>query len=175
MPIFTNPPTFAAGRFSKTEGNLYHRDNLLALKFPPFAHYITVGHVADYSTTSTSFVDVDATNLALSITTTGDGAGNPSDVLIGLCGTVYSSGASRIYFRILEDGATLNIDGDGLLVSEATGVRPVCFDFLRVNASIGTHIYKLQYKVSSGTGVLLSNAGTSGRDCKCLFYAREIS
>lgn len=175
MPTFTNPPTFSAGRFTKTEANTYVRNNLLALKYPPFAHYITVGKTSDYSTTSTSFVDVDATNMALSITTTGDGAGNPSDVLIGLCGTVYSSTAIRIYFRVLEDGATVNIDGDGFFNSEGSGVRPVAFDFLRVNASIGTHIYTLQYKVSGGTGVLLANAGTSTRDCKTLFYAREIS
>lgn len=175
MPVFTNPPSFSAGRATKTEMNTYLRDNLLALKYPPFAMYTTVGHSADYSTTSTSFADVDSTNMALSITTGGDGAGNPSDVLIGFCGTAYSSSSIRIYFRLLEDGITLNIDGDGYCVSEASGVRPIGFMFLRANASIGTHVYKLQYKVSSGTGVILANAGTSTRDCRSQFWTREIS
>jgi hypothetical protein len=96
-------------------------------------------------------------------------------VQIWLTGTAYTSGAARVYFRILEDGATLNIDGDGFFVSEGTGVRPVCFSFLRVNASIGTHTYKLQWKVNTGTAVLLANAGTSTRDCKTQFGVRETS
>ena len=175
MP-FTNPATIVDNqRLSMHQLNVALRDNMFALKYPPFAHYNMAGHASDYSTASTSFTDVDATNLALSVTTTGDGAGNPGDVMIGLCGTAYSSGAIRIYFQLLEDGVTINIDGDGFFVSEGTGVRPVSFMFLRANASIGTHIYKLQWRVSSGTGVLLANAGTSGRDCKSQFWVREIS
>lgn len=175
MATWTDPPNFTAGRFTSAMGNTYVRDNLLALKYPPTAIYNTAGLTSDFSTSSTSFTDVDSTNLALSITTAGNGAAGASDVLIWLCGTLYSSGSIRIYFRILEDGSTLNIDGDGLLVSELSGVRPVGFTFLRVNASIGSHTYKLQWKVSSGTGVLLANVGTSTRDTKAQFGVREIS
>ncbi len=173
MP-FTTLPTFVAGRFSVDDANTYIRENLEAIKYPPTASYTTVGLTSDYSTTSTSFTDVDAANMALTITTTGDGAGGASDVMIGFCGTLYSSASIRIYLRIAEDGVALNAD-DGLLVSEGSGVRPIGFMFLRANASIGEHTYKLQFKVSSGTGVIISNAGTSTRDCRSQFWVREIS
>ena len=173
---FTDPPTFTDNsRFSKTEANTYLRDNLEALKNPPTAAYIAASHSSDYSTTSTSFTDVDSTNMALTITTTGDGNGGNGDVMIGFCGTLYSSSSIRIYFRLLEDGSTLNIDGDGFLVSEASGTRAVSFMFLRANATAAEHTYKLQWKVSSGTGVLLANAGTSTRDCRSQFWVREMS
>lgn len=173
--MFTNPITHVANqRFTKAQLETALRDNMNALKFPPTAVYASTGHSSDWSTTSTSFADVDSTNLALSITTTGDGQGNAGDVMIGLTGTLYSSASIRIYLRLLEDGVALNAD-DGLLVSEGSGVRPVSFMFLRANASIGTHIYKLSWKVSGGTGVLLANAGTSTRDCKTQFWVREVS
>lgn len=173
---YTDVPSFSDNtRFTKAQMNTYLRDNLEALKNPPTDAYISVGHTADWSTTSTSFTDVDATNLALSITTTGDGAGGNSDVMIGICGTVYTSGAARIYFQILEDGSTLNIDGDGWFVTENTGARGIGQIFLRVNASPGAHSYKLQWKVSSGTAVLLANSGVSTRDCRFQFWAREVS
>lgn len=174
MPTYTDPPSFTAGRFTRDQANTYIRDNLLALKYPPCAVYTSVGHSADYSTTNTSFEDVDATNLALTIAVAGNGAAGASDVFCWLTGTVYSSTAIRIYFRILEDGVALNAD-DGLLTSEGSGVRPISFPFLRVNAAIGSHTYKLSWKVSSGTGVLLANAGTSTRDCRTQFGVRELS
>lgn len=172
---YTQVPTLVdSDRFSQSEANTYIRDNLNALKNPPTSVYIASNRSSDYSTTSTSFADVDGTNMALSITTTGDGAGGNGDVVIALTGTVYSSGSIRIYFRILEDGVALNAD-DGLLVSEGSGTRPVGFFYLRANATPGAHTYKLQWKVSSGTGQLLANAGTSGRDCRAMFMIREMS
>jgi len=172
---FTDPVTYSANaRLTGAQMNAALRDNMLALKFPPTAAYITAGRASDYSTTSTSFTAVDATNMALSITTTGNGSGGNGDVMICLCGTVYSSSSIRIYFQILEDGVALNAD-DGLLVSEGSGVRPVSFMFLRANATAAAHTYTLNWRVSSGTGVLLANAGTSTRDCRTQFWCRETS
>jgi hypothetical protein len=173
--VYTTVPTFVDGeRFTQNEANTYIRDNLEALRNPPTAVYTTVGHSSDYSTTNTSFADIDSINMALSITTTGDGAGGNGDVMLCLSGTLYSSSAIRIYFRFLEDGNVLNAD-DGFLVSEFNGLRPICIPFLRVNASPASHIYKVQWKVSSGTGVLCANAGTSTRDTKAQFWVREMS
>lgn len=172
---FSDPITFVANqRLTKDQLNVALRDNMDALKNPPTASYITFAHSADYSTTSTSFVDVDATNMALSITTTGNGNGGNGDVMIGFTGTLYSAGSIRIYLRILEDGVALNAD-DGLLVSEGSGTRPASFMFLRANVTPAAHIYKLQYKASSGTGILLANAGTSTRDCRSQFWVRELT
>jgi carbon monoxide dehydrogenase subunit G len=172
---FTDPMTFVDGeRFTKAQANTYIHDNLEALKNPPTSVFVAVGRATDYSTTSTSFTDVDGTNLALSITTTGNGAGGNADVTIWICGTVYSSTSIRIYFRLLEDGVSLNAD-DGWFYSEGSGTRPIGAEFLRVNVTPGAHTYKLQYKVSGGTGVLLANAGTSTRDCRFQFGVREKS
>jgi hypothetical protein len=174
MP-WTDPITYVANeRLTGAQMNEALRDNMLALKYPPTASYIAKGRTADYSTTSTSFTAVDSTNMALSITTTGNGSGGNADVMIGLCGTVYSAGSIRIYFQILEDGVALNAD-DGLLVSEGSGVRPVGFMFLRANATPATHVYTLNWKVGSGTGFLLAGAGTSTRNCVSQFWVREVS
>jgi len=171
---YTYPATITTNqRLSRDELNVALRDNMLALKNPPTAVYITGGYSADLSTTSTSFANVDA-NFSLTIETTGDGNGGNGDVMIGLCGTLYSSSSIRIYFRILEDGVALNTD-DGLITSEGSGVRPIGLMFLRANATPASHTYVLQWKVSGGTGVLLSSAGTSTRDCKAIFFAREMS
>lgn len=171
---YTNNITWTNTRVTKYQMNEQVRDNLLALKFPPSAVYTTPGGTPNYSTTSTSFVDVDATNMNLSITTTGNGAGGNSDIFIGFNGTVYSSGSIRIYFRILLDNATVLNADDGLLVSEGTGLRPVSFLFPH-SVAAGLHSAKLQWKVSSGTGQLMANAGTNGRDIKAQFWIRELS
>ena len=67
---YTAPVNFVSGNpLLETELNLM-QDNFRALKDPPSADYV-LNEGSDYTTTSTSFVDVDATNLALSITTKG--------------------------------------------------------------------------------------------------------
>jgi hypothetical protein len=173
---YTDVPTLVDGeRFTQNEANLYIRDNLEAIRNPPTAVYITSGRSTNYSTNSTSFVDVDSTNMALTISATGNGAGGVGVVGIGFCGTVY--GSAQIYFRILENGFPLNED-DGIVTSDyiaaSGGVRPVSFLHFQ-GASRDTYIYKLQWKVASGTGELMANVGTSGRDCKAIFWAREMS
>lgn len=170
---YTDNITWTNTRVTKNQMNEQVRDNLLALKFPPSASYIASGRLTDYSTTSTSFADVDSTNMDLNIETTGDGAGGNSDIFMGFNGTVYSSGSIRVYFRLLVDTISINAD-DGLLVSEGTGLRPVSFLFPH-SVAAGLHSVKLQWKVSSGTGVLCANAGTSGRDIKAQFFIREMS
>lgn len=174
MP-FNDPITYADGnRLTKNQLAVALRDNMEALKFPPTASYLAKGRLTDYSTTSPSFTDIDGINMALSIMTTGDGNGGNGDVFLCLNGTLYSSGASRIYIRFLEDGNVLNAD-DGLLVSDNTGVRALCAQFFRFGATAGNHTYKCQWKVNTGTAVLLAGAGTSTRDCPALFWVREMT
>lgn len=172
MP-FTNPKTWTNAAVYRDELNTYLRDNLDALKNPPTAVYESIGRSTDFSTTSTSFTDVGA-EMELTITTTGDGAGGNGDVFVWLLGALYSSTAIRIYFRVLMDGAVQNAD-DGLLVSEGTGLRPISFLIPIRGIAAGSHSFKLQWKVSSGTGVLCANAGTSTRDIKAQFGVREAS
>lgn len=172
---FSDPITFVSNqRLTKAQLQTALRDNMNALKFPPTSVFTAAGMLTDWSTTSTSFTDVDATNLALSITTTGNGAAGNADIMIGFTGTLYSSTSIRIYLRLMVDGVAIDAD-DGLLVSEGSGVRPVSFMRLHPNVSAASHTVKLQWKVSGGTGVILANAGTSTRDCRSQFWIREVS
>lgn len=171
---YNEAPVFVDGeRFTQNEANLYIFDNLEALKNPPTAVYVTTGHSSNYSTSSTSFVDVDSDNMALSIAVTGGVGGGVAPTFIGFCGTVY--GNAQIYFRVLQNGNSVNED-DGAIVIEASGggTRPASFLFA-VNTSAGEFTYTLQWRVLSGTGELMANAGTSGRDCKAIFFVREMT
>jgi hypothetical protein len=173
---YTEVPAFVDGeRLTLHDMNTFLHDNLEALRNPPTAVYITNGRSTNYSTSSTSFVDVDSTNMALTITTTGTPGGGVSAVFIGFCGTVY--GAAQIYFRVLEDGNAIGED-DGIVVVDAitlgSGVRPVSFLY-PINTDAGEHTYKLQWRVASGTGELMAHVGTSGRDCVAQFWVRELT
>lgn len=172
---WTTPKTWTNTGVSRGELNTHLRDNLLALKYPPCAVY-AIQESSDYSTTSTSFADINATEgkFQHTITTTGDGNGGNGDVLVTLNATLYSATSIRIYLRILMDGAVQNAD-DGFFVSEDSGMRPASFQVLIRNVTPGSHIFKLQWKVSSSTGFLQANAGTSGRDIKGQFWVREAS
>ena len=68
---WTTPKTWADDELvTANVMNTHVRDNLNALKAPPTARY-ELNRTSDYTTTSTSFVDVDGTKLALTITTSG--------------------------------------------------------------------------------------------------------
>lgn len=160
--------------------NQYLRDNLLALKYPPSAVY-NIQESSNYSTSSTSFVDINAVEgkFLHTITTTGDGNGGNGDVMVALLASVYATTAIRVYFRIVLDGVAQNAN-DGLLVMNTApaptfGLGMASFMFPLRNVSPDTHEIKLQWKVSSGTAILPANAGTSGRDMRGQFFVREMS
>ncbi len=67
--------------------NTHLRDNLNALKSPPSQQAVRDNEAA-YSTTSTSFVVVDGTNLKITLTTTG------GDVLVRFTGTAHADSTS---------------------------------------------------------------------------------
>jgi len=64
---YTAIPSLSDTVLSAATFNAYIRDNQLALKDPPSANYES-NEVADYTTVSTTFADVD-TDFNLSITT----------------------------------------------------------------------------------------------------------
>lgn len=87
---WTTPKTWAAEPLTSSDLNTYVRDNQNHLKnrLDNNAEH-TANEGSDYTTTSTSFVDVDATNFSHTITTNG-GA-----VLIGFAGSGQLSTASE--------------------------------------------------------------------------------
>ncbi len=144
--------------------NTHLRDNLEFLKTPPTALY-HVNQSTDYTTTSTSFADVDATNLSFNLTTAG------GDVLIVFMG--YGGGSARLYFDVAIDSVRMAGD-DGFLASVNAANTPITLVALKQGLSAGSHTFKLQWKVNSGSATLYAGAGTAGLDTHPQFFVREI-
>lgn len=133
---------------------------------------------SNYTVSSTTFVDIDATNLSLTITTDG------GDVLVGFYGNVaQTSGAlARLYFDLDVDGARFGGD-DGMVAIVTTSNdaasdahRPVSFVALLDNLSAGSHTFKLQWKVELGTApyTLYAASGTSPLNTHGQFWVKEL-
>ncbi len=159
---YTAPVNFVSGNpLLETELNLL-QDNFRALKDPPSDNYV-LNEVSDYTTTSTTFVDVDATNLALTILTTG------GDVLVHFHGVGTDA---VILFDVDVDGVR---DGGDDGFTRLTTVGPMSFTRLIAGLSAASHTFKLQWRVVAGTGTLYAGAGTSNADVHPQFWAREVS
>lgn len=149
--------------------NTHLRDNLNALKNPPSAAYVS-DETSDYSYSSTSFADVDATNFALTITTTG------GDVMVHFHGTFESSSTpTSVFLDVDVDGAREGGD-DGIAMAAPANGSPQVINFTRLIAvSAGEHTFTLQWK-TGGAGVkLYAGAGTTNRDVHPQFWVREVS
>lgn len=151
--------------------NAHVRDQLNALKTPA-GGYNKLNLGSDITTTSTSFVDVDATELALTFTTGG------GDVMIFFSGSVRNTASVRNYFDIYESVAATRYGGDDGLIytitSNATTATNASFAVRITGLSAASHTFKLQWKVASGTGVILAGAGTANEDLHPTFSAFEL-
>lgn len=151
--------------------NSHVRDNLNALKTPA-GGYNKVNIAADLSTTSTTFVDADATELALTFTTGG------GDVMVFFSGSVRNTASVRNYFDVHESVAATRYGGDdGLMytnVSNGAVATNASFAVRITGLSAASHTFKLQWKVASGTGVILAGAGTASEDIHPTFSAFEL-
>lgn len=160
---WTSPKTWIDGnKLSALELNEQLRDNLNYLFAKPSASYI-LDEAANYTTTSNSWVDIDSTNLALSITTGG------GDVLVWFNGLVvpYNASTARVGLDIDVDGS--RIAGDHGIVSKNTyasgayfvpSVSPLTIVRLVTGLSAGSHTFKLQWIVNY-SAVLFAGAGTT--------------
>lgn len=145
---------------------------------PPRAHAAYMcDETADYTTTSTVFVDIDSTNLKFTLTTNG------LDVLIGFYGIVkgFSGGAPITYFDVAVDGNRIGGD-DGLVGDHVNNGAYVgqtfTFVYLLSGLSAGSHTFALQWKIdsaSSNPATLPAGAGTSDYDVHPQFWVREVS
>jgi len=166
MTGWTTPKTWTTGEaLLAADLNTHLRDNLLALKGPATESY-ECDEGADYTTVSTSFVDVDATNLALTIVTTG------GDVLVHFHGDINNSAAAA-FLEVDQDGAKVGGD-DGILKVPNVNNQAVSFTRLITGLSAASHTFKLQWKVVSGTATLYAGAGTANNDVHPQFWVREI-
>lgn len=151
---WTTPKTWASEPLTSIDLNTYVRDNQNYLQDrvdSPTATAQYLRTATNYTTTSTTLVDVDATNLALTITTTG------GDVLVTFCGyaNVNTSGKSM----------SLAVDIDGTPYTVITQDCPgsgqqinVSFSYVFTGLTAGSHTFKLQWLTETGTATLY--AGT---------------
>lgn len=105
----------------------------------------------DYTTSSTSFVDVDGTNLALPITT---GARRVLITLAGGC--THSLATGYIAFDVAVDGTRLGGDY-GLFVAEqpsAAEVLNASFSVITEVLTAAAHTFKLQWRTNAATATL---------------------
>lgn len=173
---WTNPKTWVVDELvTAEEMNTEIRDNLNVLKLPPSEQSI-IDEGSNYSTTSTSFVDVDATNLSLTITTTG------GDVLITFpCSVSNNANSGQVFLELALDtdgGGDNNIAGDdGMIVSTDTvlaQIVPITLIWIAKGLAAGVHTFKVRWKVVSGTATMFAGAGTGGADVHPQFSLREI-
>ncbi len=169
---WTSPRTWVAGELiTAAIMNAHVRDNLLILKDPVSDDYLA-NEGSDYTTSSTSYVDVDATNFAFTLVTNG------GPVMVGFTGIVrHTNGTGE--FDVDMDGARLAGD-DGLALGHAIAAAEpskvtVSFVFLKSSLSAASHIFKLQWRVSAGTVTMNAGAGSGGNDHHPQFWAREVS
>lgn len=166
-----NPKTWVTGELvTAAMLNTHLRDNLNALKSPPSDDYVC-NESTNYTTTSSSFVNVDATNLALTINTNG------GDVMVGFHGVVINNTTNAIIYLDVEVDGSRHAGDDGALeIQFATfTILPASFVRLITGLAEGSHTFKLQWKVSAGTGTLYAGSGTPTVDSHPQLWAREVS
>jgi hypothetical protein len=166
---WTTPRTWVNNEaLTASDMNTHIRDNLAALKSPPTAQY-TANEGSNYTVTTTTFVSIDATNLSLNITTSG------GDVMIGFHGTMMNSGGYIMVDVLVDNIARLGGDDGFVHLAATSAVHPVGFVHLVTGLSAGSHNFKLQWRVNSGTGTLYAGAGTANQDSHPQFWVREVS
>jgi len=152
MP-WTIPATFSPGQVvAASDLNSQLRDNELYLLAGRPMGYVMRQGVADYTTTSTTFVDVDATNLILTL------ALNGSRVLVVATGTMEAAVAQDMYFDWIVDSTTRAGGSNGVSQSNNNNQRQTftALGFFS-GLSAGVHTFKLQYRTVGGTATLHNN------------------
>lgn len=144
---WTSPKTWTSEPLTSLDLNTHLRDNQNHLKgrMDNRSSVIASG-ASSYRTTSTSFVDIDATHLSLTVNTHG------ADVLLGFTGAVHNkNNASSTYFNVAVDSVDY-FDDDGItqLTSATSGdqyrLKPICFVVLITGLNAGSHNFKLRWK-----------------------------
>lgn len=155
---WTTPRTWVDGELENAAiFNPHVRDNLGYLLNRP-NQKILRNNAADYTTSSASFVDVDATNLLLTLVMSGGAA------LITVAGMVANvTNSASIRFDIAVDGVRYSGATNGIasVVTASAGTTvdaPISFAILVTGLSAASHAFKLQWLTSSGTATLRSTA-----------------
>lgn len=166
---WTAPKTWNTGDpLTASDMNTHIRDNLEFLKTPPSSQY-KANEASDYTTTSTSFVNVDGVNFSRTIVTKGGG------ILITFSGSIVMSAAANVNFDVEMDGVRQGGDDGFVCINPGTVEGNASFVVPLPPVSAASHVFKLQWKVQSGTVTMRAGAGTTlGRDIHPIFSVREL-
>ena len=169
------PPVSAGDVASATNYNVYVKDNLLYLfNGRPTASILRVGG-ADYATTATSFVDVDAANLTLTVLVN---TGRVRVLAFGRAWLGYSSAGTAFgAVDLLLDGATrgnaANTNGLVYLNSISQEYQwMVCAEF--TGLTVGTHQIKPIYSLIPGGTALGQSINIRNNGIPIGLYAQEF-
>ena len=147
---WTTPKTWTSEPLTSIDLNAQLRDNQNYLKDRmDNSDSFTASGPGNYTTTSTAFVDVDATNLSLTLSTHG------GDVLLGFTAAVYSqSNGAKVFFNVSVDSVDY-FAGNGITQltilnsGEVHRHRPLCLVVLIPGLSAGSHTFTLRWKTSN--------------------------
>ena len=148
------------------------RDNLNYLNIRPSDLYV-LNEGADYTIATSTWTDVDATDLALTITTNG------GDVLISFAPTILNGASTNTatYLDVTIDAVREGGD-DGL--AKVLNLSPaeehmLPMIYLKTGLSAGSHTFKVQWKrVGSGTMTMYAGAATANSDIHPQFFVKEL-
>ncbi len=167
---WTAPKTWSSEPLTSLDLNANVRDNLNHLKdrLDSSAGKFISGQ-SMLSTTATEFVDVDAVNLSLTLTTHG------GDVLLGFTGTVQSTASNgSVFFNVAVDNVDYVAD-DGIIRHNIGASfdnrrdKPLSFVMLIPDLSAGSHTFKLRWKANSGNAARMEVVSLHPQ-----FWAKEI-
>lgn len=166
---WTTPPTWATNDIpSATDLNNLLRDNANYLLSGRPNNQVLRDNGANYTTTSTSFSNVDGTNVSITLTVIS------GKVLIWFNGGA-SNGAGSTFFDVTVDGTRVGSGfTGGLCIQSQTFSSPVGFFVEVTGLSAGSHIFNLQWRVNANTGVLRAGSGAGTDDIALVFGVTEI-
>jgi hypothetical protein len=148
---WTRPKTWSSEPLTSLDLNTYMRDNQTYLK-DRLDNSISrvISADSNFTTSSSTWVDVDSAALALTLDTLG-GA-----VFVGYAGNVRVNRDNyRCYFNLAVDGAD-HFAGDGFTQYHSGSqdndrLKPLCFVLLIPDLAAGRHSFVLRWKTQSGS------------------------
>lgn len=170
--------TWAANEALTASGfNAYLRDALRHLAEPD-REVINITTGTNYTTTSTSFVDVNTTDYQVDLTPS-IGGGQTCDILVGGMFALRCSGDATpaiIHFDLMVNGVSVSGANGIIFVEGATNqIFPVTLNYLLQGQDNSAKAIKLRWKTSDGarTATLYTQSGGT-RQARSQFWARVL-
>ena len=167
---WTTPKTWSSEPLTSIDLNTYVRDNQNHLKDRlDNAASRSVSGAVILASTANEFVDVDPTNLSLTLRTHG------GDVLVGFTGTVkHTANNASTNFNVAVDGVDYIADDGVIAVTNSSGgdtgrFKPLSFVLLIAQLSPGNHNFKLRWKTTRNNTARMDIV-----DLHPQFWAKEI-